>query len=287
MRRSIGLVLGLLLAVAGSVLGAGPAVAENAPNGYPYCSSSSSDPDGDGWGWENSASCVVRGGAADTGSGSGGNAPNGYPYCANGSSSDPDGDGWGWENSRSCVVRGGAADGGSGGGGGSTACPSGMSCGSYSVSGLGYRKQQIRNAGGNSLDLAVAMLETENMSTNYAYGDNKTYDAANFGIFKQNWLMLRSKCSRFSGQSVSQWNNGAVLNSNLSADISCLHQSQSGYGLNTWFAGHRNGESGLNNPNTSDINGYKTAIYWIKSRIDSNSANLSNDTRFWVDVRPI
>ncbi|SBT88962.1 mannan endo-1,4-beta-mannosidase [Streptomyces sp. DI166] len=79
-----------------------------APNGYPYCASSSSDPDGDGWGWENSASCVVRGSAADGGSGNG-TAPNGYPYCAS-SSSDPDGDGWGWENSASCVVRGGAAD---------------------------------------------------------------------------------------------------------------------------------------------------------------------------------
>ncbi|MFE0677599.1 cellulase family glycosylhydrolase [Streptomyces sp. NPDC058867] len=80
---------------------------DTAPNGYPYCDSSSSDPDGDGWGWENSASCVVRGGAADSGGSS--TAPNGYPYCA-GASSDPDGDGWGWENSRSCVVRGSAAD---------------------------------------------------------------------------------------------------------------------------------------------------------------------------------
>ncbi|MFF0204271.1 cellulase family glycosylhydrolase [Streptomyces sp. NPDC005017] len=83
-----------------------------APNGYPYCvNGSASDPDGDGWGWENSASCVVRGSAADTGgSPGGGTAPNGYPYCVNGSASDPDGDGWGWENNRSCVVRGGAAD---------------------------------------------------------------------------------------------------------------------------------------------------------------------------------
>ncbi|MEU1422020.1 cellulase family glycosylhydrolase [Kitasatospora sp. NPDC086009] len=83
-----------------------------APNGYPYCVSASSDPDGDGWGWENSASCVVRGGRADTGSTPSPlptRAPNGYPYCVS-ASSDPDGDGWGWENSASCVVRGGRAD---------------------------------------------------------------------------------------------------------------------------------------------------------------------------------
>ncbi|GAA4876208.1 cellulase family glycosylhydrolase [Kitasatospora terrestris] len=83
-----------------------------APNGYPYCASASSDPDGDGWGWENNASCVVRGGKADTGATASplpSKAPNGYPYCAS-ASSDPDGDGWGWENNASCVVRGGKAD---------------------------------------------------------------------------------------------------------------------------------------------------------------------------------
>lgn len=42
--------------------------------------------------------------------------------------------------------------------------------GSYTVPGLGSRKQAILNAGGNSLDLAIAMLETERMSTDYTYG---------------------------------------------------------------------------------------------------------------------
>lgn len=55
----------------------------------------------------------------------------------------------------------------------------------YTYSGLGSRKQAVRNAGGSSLDLAIAMLETEGMNTNYAYGDNKSGDSANFGIFKQ------------------------------------------------------------------------------------------------------
>jgi hypothetical protein len=88
-----------------------------------------------------------------------------------------------------------------------------------------------------------------------ANGDNKAGDAANFGIFKQNWFMLRAACDQFRGQSTSQWNNGAALNSNLSADVSCLHQSQNHYGIDRWFGGHRNGETGLNNPNTGDING--------------------------------
>lgn len=43
--------------------------------------------------------------------------------------------------------------------------------GSYTVSGLGSRKQAVLNAGGNTLDLAIAMLETEGMNTNYPYGE--------------------------------------------------------------------------------------------------------------------
>lgn len=42
--------------------------------------------------------------------------------------------------------------------------------GSYTVSGLGSRKEAILAAGGNSLDIAIAMLETERMSTDYTYG---------------------------------------------------------------------------------------------------------------------
>jgi|TARA_R110002003_G_scaffold143_18_gene13328 opacity protein-like surface antigen len=83
--------------------------------------------------------------------------------------------------------------------------------GSYTIAGLGQRKQQVTAAGANSFNLAIAMLETEKMDTNYAYGDNKQNDSANFGIFKQNWGLLRECCSKFKGQSQSQWNNGAAL----------------------------------------------------------------------------
>lgn len=44
--------------------------------------------------------------------------------------------------------------------------------GSYTVSGLGLRKQAVLNAGGNTLDIAIAMLETENMQATYAYGQS-------------------------------------------------------------------------------------------------------------------
>ncbi|KAG7291483.1 hypothetical protein NEMBOFW57_001502 [Staphylotrichum longicolle] len=161
--------------------------------------------------------------------------------------------------------------------------------GSYTVSGLGSRKQAILKAGGNTLDLAIAMLETENMSTGYTYGDGKTQDAANFGLFKQNWGMLRACAYRygFKGQSQSQWNNGAKLNWDVYADVASRWDCQEYYGYDKWFAGHRNGASGLSNPYTADINNYKSAVQWIQSQIDSNSKYKSDDTRFWVNVPAI
>ncbi|KAL4756450.1 uncharacterized protein BDW70DRAFT_154190 [Aspergillus foveolatus] len=161
--------------------------------------------------------------------------------------------------------------------------------GSYTVSGLGQRKQAILNAGGNTLDLAIAMLETEGMTTDYTYGDGKTYDAANFGLFKQNWGMLRVCATRYglAGQSEADWNKGAILNSNVYADVASRWDCQGYYGVDLWFAGHRNGASGLSNPNTDDINNYKSAVYWIQQQIDSNSVYKTDDTRFWVNVQAI
>ena|SRR5690242_37405 len=107
--------------------------------------------------------------------------------------------------------------------------------GSMTVPQLGARKKQVIAAGATPFDLAIAMLETNDMNAQkvsirlpsanlvrktsanrilqhqYAYGDNKQDDSANFGIFKQNWGVLRACCSRFKGQSQSSWNDGAVL----------------------------------------------------------------------------
>ena len=47
--------------------------------------------------------------------------------------------------------------------------------GNYTVPGLGARKQAITDAGGSTLDLALAMLETETMTTDYAYGKFADY----------------------------------------------------------------------------------------------------------------
>ncbi|KAA8643720.1 glycoside hydrolase family 134 protein [Aspergillus tanneri] len=118
------------------------------------------------------------------------------------------------------------------------------------------------------MDLAIAMLETETVTTNYTYGkidfsrhrhnevkgDGKNGDSTNFGIFKQNWMIPRTPASEFRGQNVGGVDNGGVLNSYLSKDIKARHDGEKHYGFDVWCAGHRNGASGQDNPNTEDIN---------------------------------
>ncbi|KAG1148903.1 hypothetical protein G6F36_014770 [Rhizopus arrhizus] len=99
--------------------------------------------------------------------------------------------------------------------------------------------------------------------------------------------MLRHSTSQFKGQSASDVSHGAVLNRDLRADIKARQESQKFYGADRWFGGHRNGESGLNNYQTSDINDYKNGVNWIHDQLASDKKYLSDDTRFWVDVTPI
>lgn len=95
----------------------------------------------------------------------------------------------------------------------------------------------------------------------------------------------------------------------LAADIEARHTSEKFYGYDTWVSGHRNGESGLENPGTDDIKStysvfpsswqitfglilylsaaYQEAIEWIRQQLESDELYLSDDTRFWVDVTPI
>jgi hypothetical protein len=60
---------------------------------------------------------------------------------------------------------------------------------------------------------------------------------------------------------VGQYNNAAEMNSNLSLDISERHEAQNYYGETLWFAGHRNGQSGLSSPGTQDIKNVSLSAY--------------------------
>ncbi|KAJ5436655.1 hypothetical protein N7445_007540 [Penicillium cf. griseofulvum] len=152
------------------------------------------------------------------------------------------------------------------------------------IHGLGAHKQAILHAGGNTRDMAIAMLETTNMTTGYKYGDGKSGDGTNFGVFKQNWFILRHSASDFLGKTVGQVDEGVILNSDLKKDIKARHEGEKHYGYETWFSGHRNGETGVNIPGTADIKAYMDGVAWIQHQLESDKKFQSDDTRFWVDV---
>ncbi|KAJ9486230.1 hypothetical protein VN97_g7116 [Penicillium thymicola] len=156
--------------------------------------------------------------------------------------------------------------------------------GSYIVHGLGDRKQEILKAGGNTRDIAIAMLETNNMTTDYKFGDGKSGDGTNYGVFKQNWFILRNSASEFQGLSVGDVKKGIVLNHDLAKDIKARHDGEEKYGYEKWYSGHRNGETGLKHPGTDDIKAYMSAIKWIQQQLESDKKFLTDDTRFFVQV---
>jgi hypothetical protein len=172
--------------------------------------------------------------------------------------------------------------------------------GSEQVPGLGARKRALQDLGGTVLDLAVALLETREMVADYPFGDvdpcgcPKIDDAANFGIFKQNWLMIRSSWAPYAHLGPRDYRTGAALNDDLALDVQVLHASQQHFasqqhsGSNRlWFAGHRNGATGLAKPFTGDIRRYREAVEWIQEQLNADPRYLTDDTRFWVNVGPI
>ena len=64
-------------------------------------------------------------------------------------------------------------------------------------------------------------------------------DSANFGLFKNNWYMLRKYCSRFAGQTEAQWNNGAALNNNAKGAIQCQQEMIAKLGRTQFYIGQR------------------------------------------------
>jgi hypothetical protein len=206
-----------------------------------------------------------------------------YPVCCNTTS------GWGWENNASCVAKATCTGAGqtynSGGGTSSSgscpsslSCPSGISCGCYTVSGLGANKQALKNAGATQYQMASAMLETELMNTNYTYGDGKTGSGFNAGREKMNqWEADQAGVGR--GSNSAFWNYCVPA----SGDVSTWNAVKSHWGSLYW-AVHRDGQSGQSNPNTTDINNFKSANDWTNNQIGSH---LTDDVRFWASLPAI
>jgi len=166
----------------------------------------------------------------------------------------------------------------------SLACPSGMECGCYKVSGIAANKQALLAAGGNAEMMASAMMETERLDANYTLGDGKTNDSFNAGVCKQNWGMIRQCHPAYQGMSQSQYQTAAALNSDRALDATVFKECRAMFG-DRWWGGHRNGSSGLQNPNTADIQRFKAAYDWTLAQI--GTTHQCDDLRFWVSVPAI
>lgn len=160
----------------------------------------------------------------------------------------------------------------------------GMAAGDQTVPGLGARKQQLRDAGANVQDIAVAMMESDDMTSSYDYGDNKIEGATNFGIFKQNWAMLAA--SNTDLRNMGRRAAGQKLNTDLRADIAAMHNSRDSYG-DRWADGQRNGADGLADPTSEEVKNYRAALWFTQKKLYANPELQRDDTRIWVDVPAI
>lgn len=163
-------------------------------------------------------------------------------------------------------------------------CPAGMSCGCYIKSGLGANKRAFVAAGATREFLASAMMETEAMTTDYTYGDGKSGDAWNGGATKQNWGMMRQCHATWNSLGPNDYNTGAAMNSNRALDVTIYKECRARFAGNLWFAGHRNGATGLANPNTPDIDRFIQGYQWTYDQIANH---LDDDVRFWVSIPAI
>ncbi|KAI9753218.1 MAG: hypothetical protein M4579_005284 [Chaenotheca gracillima] len=142
--------------------------------------------------------------------------------------------------------------------------------------GCASRKQFLVNLGANAFDIAVTLTETGSAlnGKTYPYGDGKKGDSANFGLFKNNWYAIRTACSQFAGQGPDDWNNGDALNHDSAAAIKCQHEQRDHFG-SSWFAVQRNGQSGVENPATADIEHYHSCVSHMLAYI--NQGHLEDD----------
>jgi hypothetical protein len=173
-----------------------------------------------------------------------------------------------------------------------------LPCGCGLIPGFAERKQAIAVAGGDRRFLASAMMETATLTTDYPFGDvapgpdnrvgtgddvPKTGGAANFGITKMNWTMIRQCHPAYAGLNDGDFRRGAELNMSLELDIQVYDECRAFFG-DLWFGGHRNGVAGLNDPNTADIRAFQGGVEWI---FDMLPGHELDDIQFFVSIPAI
>ncbi len=177
-------------------------------------------------------------------------------------------------------------------------CPLGLprnECGCFIIDDLGARKAEVLNAavtvGAVPLDfLTSGSFESETYNTDYPFGDvfpdgrSKTGGAANFGITKMNWSMIRRCHPAYAGLNDAAYQRGAEINDDLLLEATIYRECRAFFGIN-WLAGHRNGFGNINNSNTADIRRFIGVYEWLGEMYADG--HLTDDTRWYTNVPAI
>ena len=160
-------------------------------------------------------------------------------------------------------------------------------------------KYAIQTNLGGTLQLAIAMVETFNLLSTYDFGDNKQDDAANFGIYKMNWGMIQ-KCPSAMAIGADAAEVGPKINADPALATKILLEAMQIWSINppepnhpvanNFWAGHRQGSTGLNNGdgvNWDDIQDYYLGVQVLKAKCDGDSDVWTSGVRYYVDIDPI
>ncbi len=220
--------------------------------------------------------------------------------------------GWGWEE-KSCVVRNTAAErqecpGGSTGSASSLpgglddgrsaqapsstvsadcasvalpSCPHGLRCGCEQSDTLGRNKRRLVALGASPEFLASAMMETSSLSTDYAFGDNKSYDSFNAGLCKQNWGQSRRCYAPWRRFGPQDYRRMAEMNSNERLDIAVYRACS--VGRQTAFLVNHRGRCPGMSPNQVRADQQRFIDVW-KWTLDLARDHMTDNLRFWVQV---
>ncbi|KAL8834904.1 MAG: hypothetical protein Q9170_003546 [Blastenia crenularia] len=108
-------------------------------------------------------------------------------------------------------------------------------------------KQALVGFGAQSVDIAIAMLENGCAFTAaFSVGNNKVNDAAEIGVYRNNWYMLRTYCDHFKGAAPEDWMNlGQQAHNDVGIATQCQRQLFDTLGPDQFFSLQR---GGLGNP---------------------------------------
>lgn len=164
-----------------------------------------------------------------------------------------------------------------------------LSCGCGFQQGGAERKRVIMNTpGASQYFLASAMMETRSLTADYPLGDvfpngaNKTGDAFNGGIAKQNWGMMRRCHPAWTGLGGGNFLTGVEVNNSLALDIQVYNECRQMFG-NDWWGGHRLGFD-RRQENSADVQRFKAAMDWTNGML---AGHLADDVFFFVIVPAI